>query len=558
MRFSKTARFAMLGFALWIGWAERAARAQMPHELLLLVNENSLNSLSVANHYVALRRLPRENVVFLDVPADADVISPAEFAKRIWEPANRAMRERGIEDHILAWVYSADFPAQVATDPDPKRRISLCGMTFVRNVPPSPEAVASGSWRSPLFGGTTSSLPLFLLPPRSLIVCKEGAKGLLPLAEDAPPVLVHGLRDRMPLPAMILGKRGSDASIPSEVLDALERAKNSDHHGVNEGFLFAESGEAPPVSREVSFSPAAAELQRLGVRSRQLAALEPVEGPLMGISASARRVDVSCVGFFAPGAMAIGGAPAREWMKAGATVAVGVMSGADPSAEKLPDAGAFVGYVSGCTALESIYESVSSPLQLEPMGDPLAAPYAMKIGVRLLGADRISTSFTYLSDVEGLPSSLKPKYLFLVDGRIIQPESGSGSFYLPVLDLEDGCHELRVAMRIANFIRVGGEASKNVVVRRGSRGIRLVPRSEVLAQHEHGFAVAIDGEPPERVRLLSGLRILDEKVYSTDVELVLDDLLLGEGPNTLRPAAVYADGSVVEGPPLPICLEKKE
>jgi len=41
----------------------------------------------------------------------------------------RAIRERGLSDHILAWAYSIDLPVRVRTDP----LVSITGLTFVRN-----------------------------------------------------------------------------------------------------------------------------------------------------------------------------------------------------------------------------------------------------------------------------------------------------------------------------------------------------------------------------------------------------------------------------------------
>ena len=37
-----------------------------PENVLLLVNPNSLNSKTVANHYIALRQIPASNVVYVD------------------------------------------------------------------------------------------------------------------------------------------------------------------------------------------------------------------------------------------------------------------------------------------------------------------------------------------------------------------------------------------------------------------------------------------------------------------------------------------------------------
>ncbi|MEM7394616.1 MAG: hypothetical protein AAF492_19955, partial [Verrucomicrobiota bacterium] len=85
--------------------------ALSPDAVLLLVNEKSDASKEVANYYIAKRRIPLENVVYLRPPdavfQPAAEIGPGEFTETIWEPANKAIRQRGLENRILAWVYSA-------------------------------------------------------------------------------------------------------------------------------------------------------------------------------------------------------------------------------------------------------------------------------------------------------------------------------------------------------------------------------------------------------------------------------------------------------------------
>ena len=57
-------------------------------------------------------------------------------------------------------------------------------------------------------------------------------------------------------------------------------------------------------------------------------------------------------------------------------------------------------------------------------------------------------------------------------------------------------------------------------------------------------------EKPKTIRLMTGERVLDEKVFLDDVELVLDELMVGEGPNRVRAVAVYADGMEVSSVPV--------
>ena len=111
----------------------RPVLALGPHEVLVLVNDRSADSAEIAGEYVKLRNIPEGNVVRLRLPGSNAVppleITPDEFTKFIWEPAVRAVKERGIGDQILTWVYSVDFPTTIKFDPE----LSIMGLTFLRN-----------------------------------------------------------------------------------------------------------------------------------------------------------------------------------------------------------------------------------------------------------------------------------------------------------------------------------------------------------------------------------------------------------------------------------------
>ena len=136
-------------------FAAGAAQAQMAHEVLLLVNKNSQPSLLVANTFAQVRQIPKMNIVYLDVPESAyggaATVTPDEFTKLIWEPANAAAKERGIDGGILAWVYSVDFPIRVKTDPSDRKQMSVGGLTFMRNQMPGLSLVEDGKYLSRVF-----------------------------------------------------------------------------------------------------------------------------------------------------------------------------------------------------------------------------------------------------------------------------------------------------------------------------------------------------------------------------------------------------------------------
>ena len=127
-----------------------SALALGPHELLLLANRNSPRSLELARDYAALRKVPEANLVTLDLPYPSSLeMAPTDFNRLILAPAQAAARAQGVDDHILAWVYSVDFPIRITSTPP----TSLQGITFLKGKLPAQDIIERGTYASPLFAG---------------------------------------------------------------------------------------------------------------------------------------------------------------------------------------------------------------------------------------------------------------------------------------------------------------------------------------------------------------------------------------------------------------------
>ena len=121
------------------------ALAQLPHEVFVLANQRSEDSIRAAALFMELHEVPAQNLVLLDLsPAlykGRATCSPEAFTEQIWMPAQQALKERGIEDQIIAWVYSVDFPIRIEVDKNDRRQVSICGQTFIKNRAIDPEQV---------------------------------------------------------------------------------------------------------------------------------------------------------------------------------------------------------------------------------------------------------------------------------------------------------------------------------------------------------------------------------------------------------------------------------
>jgi len=84
--------------------------------LLLLVNSKSPDSLAIANHYIQLRNIPAENVVYLDKVPETLTCSAEQFRDAILLPALKEIDRRKLGAQIEYVVYSAGFPTTVTID----------------------------------------------------------------------------------------------------------------------------------------------------------------------------------------------------------------------------------------------------------------------------------------------------------------------------------------------------------------------------------------------------------------------------------------------------------
>jgi len=185
------------------------------------------------------------------------------------------------------------------------------------------------------------------------------------------------------------------------------------------------------------------------------------------------------------------------------------------------------------------------------LGDPLAKPYAIPVSARLLGSEKINRDFTYLMDVTTPIQKPVFMYAFFLDGELVQDWSLSASLFFRVQHLSDGYHEIRGVTYLKGLIHYSAFAVKGFSVNRLGRSISISPEISSLGLHEHGISVKISGiELPEKVCLFCGEQLLDEKPYSDDIVLLLDELQIGEGPNRIRAVAIYDDGMEVSSVPL--------
>ncbi len=93
-------------------------RAQGVENVLVLVNENSADSVAIARHYAEKRNLPESNICRLKT-VETETISREVFNRDIFIPAAQHLKSKSLQDRILFIVTTRGLPLIVEGAPGP-------------------------------------------------------------------------------------------------------------------------------------------------------------------------------------------------------------------------------------------------------------------------------------------------------------------------------------------------------------------------------------------------------------------------------------------------------
>ncbi len=432
-----TRRASLLLILLVAAACVRSASALGPHEVLVVANDNSIDSLYVAEAFLRLRQIPDANLVRIPIPdtvwTSQVAMTSTEFTQYVWDPANRQAVEQGVADHILAWAYSCDIPPRVNTTPP----MSLTGLTFLRNRIPAPEIIKNGGAISPLFRAPTSPQH----PADRAQSFDQFHKWLL---------------DGMPVPSMLLGYTGPRGNTTEEIVEMLERGAAADGTKPQNPVYFVYNDDVRSRCRHWQFPAASNALHRLGIPVH-LTTNFPQRVELTGLMAGQRHVRPA-ENSYVPGAFCdhltsfaatFDKAPhtkITEWIRGGVTASAGSVTEPYANWAKFPAAYLFVFYREGCTLIESFYQSVRCPLQTLPIGDPLARPwgYHNMLRLNLKDGDTVKGIVNLTATVTGDELRDFNQIDYFVDGL---PLSSERRVAWRTARWRNGRHELRAVAR---------------------------------------------------------------------------------------------------------------
>ena len=520
--------------------------------VLVLVNDRSMDSKEVANYFIRLRHIPARNVVYLDIPdgvhGGSAELSREEFTRYVWEPVWKAVKERNLGNEILAWVYSADFPVKFTGEP----QVSLQGITFAGNQSVDAGVIKKGTPLSPYFAGPD----------------KPGGSSAPTRSFEQYYAHYQG---KVPMPSMMLGYTGARGMDVAAIVDSLRRGVVSDGTKPDGKIFLVEGKDVRARCRAWQFPDVKRELDAVGVRA-VITTDPPVgESGIMGFMTGTHVIDPRQVGTYKSGCMAdhltsygaAFNAPDQtkisEWLRAGATASAGTITEPYAVWTKFPHARFYAHYAAGGTMIESFYQALASPLQILLLGEPLARPWADPVSITVVNLKEGDVSGQAQFAFRAQPETLQQKMRFTVymDDGLFGGKVTESLIEFDSRMLSDGYHELSaVAYYDRGALAVPVTAALGFSVNNKGRSVRLTASASTTnIDLYHPLALQLDvaGSNAVSFDITSAGRVVGEGTFPAKA-VHIDPARMGPGPVTLSARVRFDDSTVVVGQPLALSI----
>jgi len=524
--------------------ASRASAGGGPQNVVLVINPNDEDSLTVGNHYAALRDIPGQNVIQIEWRLNRQRMTGKAFSDNLIRPILTEIKQRGLEEQIDYIVYSCGFPYAVdfskgfdgaGEKPTDRPLMSLNSATYLYSsiLRRQMEAfsIASNNYYSRPAGGKSSS--------RAFTATQRwGSRGQ--------PVERGG--NRYYLSTMLSSAFGRGNTV-DEIVNALKLAKQADGTRPQGTIYYMRNNNVRSRTRHDTFAGAVVELQQLGVSARIVNGRQPNNRlDIAGLTTGYTHVNVRASGGrFVPGALvdnltSAGGqlqvnprnpnpqTPVSQYLREGAVGASGTVIEPFAIAQKFPDAYLHVHYARGCSLAEAFYQSVHGPYQLLIVGDPLCRPWAKIPLVSVAGVTNGATvagmlKVTPTADVEG--GARVRQFQAFVDGALVASCDSGGDLSIDTTKLADGWRRLAIVAIDDSPIAVQGEWSGIVEIRNGFGVVQISAPSAVAVGDTFTVAVRATEKGATHVYHLGReIGVVDE----SEGKLRLDTRGLGRGP----------------------------
>ncbi|WP_148073331.1 Ig-like domain-containing protein [Bythopirellula goksoeyrii] len=515
-----------------------------PENVFLVVNSSSPASLTVANHYIDLRKIPPSNVCFLKYPPGRASMGGDRFKKVFLEPIIAKIKKRKLTSQIDYIVYSCDFPwrvnfAKVFPTENFSRQqnpyVSLSSATYL-----SAFVLAD---RKEMFG---SNANFYCSPANNLVVVSRGFRSSYRWSLGGRRAGADGLPYML---SSVLGVNSVPGNTVDEIAWYLKRSAEADGTKPAGTIYFAKNKTIRSTVRDKEYLQAVAKIQLAGVKAEVIEGYFPeYKQNVAGVTCGHSLVNPAgshCR--FLPGAFidnltSAGGQflPGKnqtclsEFLRMGAAGACGTVVEPFALAPKFPNSTQQVHYVHGCSLAESFYQSVASPFQQILVGDPLCQPWAKIPEVSLEGIKENSmvegkvTITPQVSDIEEGVADLK----LFVDGVLKQQKQAGQSFQWDTTKIPDGYHELRVVATDNTPIETQGRWLGQVIVKNGSDAVQVSVEKDSLAASSTFVNFNVNATNQDPVALYCNDIELG-KIDNGNGQIAVAKEKLGAGPITL-------------------------
>jgi len=495
--------FAATGAATAIGTARGGGG---PENVFVVVNSASVDSIGVANAFVAARGIPPINILMLPWQDSVESTTIGRFRNELLAPIVKAIGSRRLSTQIDCIAWSSDFPWRidykdelppelVAKDTYPSG--SLTGMTMLY------AAVQSGgpAWLDPESNDYYRPLARDGVPATT-----QGFRGWYGWGNDGSLLEAGGTRYLL---SVMLGVTAGRGNKPRDVAAYLKSAAKADGTRPEGTIYFMTNADVRTTTRSSVFPAIVKALGNVGVKAQIVSgALPGGKSDVAGLMSGTPDFDWKSSGStITPGAIcenltSFGGiftanssqTPLSEFLRYGAAGSSGTVIEPYSIPAKFPHAAIQVHYARGASLAEAFYQSVRCPYQLLVVGDPLCQPWARIPDVEVvMAADaRVLEPGTVLSGtVELEPRATVPgggavdRYELFLDGVRVTECGAGGRLTLDTTALADGHHDLRVVAIETSSIETQGRSAVPVMFANHDRTIELTVEPLQVSRKEN-------------------------------------------------------------------------
>jgi len=528
-----------------------------PENVFLLVNSTSHDSMTIANHYVKMRKIPASNVHYLEWDKEKWWTHGKTFREKILMPALEEIGKRGLAGQIDYLIYSSDFPGMInfaSEFPDEKFNLGY-----------QPRGSITGSsylWafvkdqRKEMFGINTNN---YFSAPKTKNEATV-SRGFHTQYRWLPGGQRADLQGIPYMLSMMLGVTYGRGNSVEEIIKYLEVAVEADATHPQGTVYFLRHKGPRSIPRDKLFPNTVRELGLLGVKAEILEGLFPQDKQdILGLTTGTAVFDFPASGCrMLPGSIgdnltSAGGmfdigvdqTCLSEFLLHGAAGASGTVHEPLSFPQKFPSPFVHVHYAHGCSLAESFYQSIYGPFQQLLVGDPLCQPWANIPEVKVSGPmDSRFVSGEIILTPGGATKNPSPIHYFelFVDGVRRKRIRPGGNFRLDTTKLADGFHEFRVVAVDKTPIETQGRWIGNLMVKNGPDAVQLSVTNQAKLAKADYVEVKVASTQKKPVSITHNHRVLAEVLTGNgSAKIAIESL--GTGPITLQAKVANSSAS---------------